>query len=150
MKFLCVKCDSAMALKEVSGPDDSGSLAVVYNCGGCEHEIAMLTNAFETQLVSSLGVKIGPDGGEKKESKCPFSAMLQNQEQTEQIPAQHAKPSETSGAIRWTADANERLEAIPEFVRPMAKMGVEKFAAEKGIDEIDTAVLDQAREFMGM
>ena len=74
MKFLCVLCDQPMKLVEVA-PPDRGALSVVYECPECAHRIAMLTNPLETQMVQSLGVQIGP-GGEKTESKCPFSAML--------------------------------------------------------------------------
>ena len=57
MKFLCVPCDSPMKLQTV-GPPESGSLSVVYSCPECGYEIAMLTNAYETQMVQSLGVRI--------------------------------------------------------------------------------------------
>ena len=59
MKFLCVPCDSPMKLQTV-GPPERGSLSVVYSCPECGYEIAMLTNAYETQIVQSLGVRIGP------------------------------------------------------------------------------------------
>ena len=59
MKFLCVPCDSPMRLQTV-GPPERGSLSVVYSCPECGYEIAMLTNAYETQIVQSLGVRIGP------------------------------------------------------------------------------------------
>src|SRR5258708_33637745 len=60
MKFLCVPCDSPMKLQTV-GPPERGSLSVVYACPECGYEMAMLTNPFETQLVQSLGVRIGPE-----------------------------------------------------------------------------------------
>ena len=60
MKFLCVPCDSPMKLQSV-GPPERGSLSVVYSCPECGYEMAMLTNAFETQMVQSLGVRIGPE-----------------------------------------------------------------------------------------
>ena len=59
MKFLCVPCDSPMKLQTVA-PPEGGSLSVVYSCPECGYEMAMLTNPFETQLVQSLGVRIGP------------------------------------------------------------------------------------------
>ncbi len=59
MKFLCVPCDSPMKLQTVS-PPERGSLSVVYSCPECGYEMAMLTNAYETQIVQSLGVRIGP------------------------------------------------------------------------------------------
>ena len=58
MKFLCVECDEAMRLAETRGPD-RGSMTVVFGCPACGRQTAMLTNASETQVVRSLGVKIG-------------------------------------------------------------------------------------------
>ena len=86
MKFLCVPCDSPMKLQTV-GPPERGSLSVVYACPECGYEIAMLTNAYETQVVQSLGVRIGPDRARASAeastteagasaSGCPFAAMI--------------------------------------------------------------------------
>ena len=49
MKFLCVPCDSPMKLQTVA-PPAGGSLSVVYACPECGYEMAMLTNAYETQI----------------------------------------------------------------------------------------------------
>ena len=65
MKFLCVPCDSPMKLQSV-GPPERGSLAVVYSCPECGYEMAMLTNASETQVVQSLGVRIGPESARER------------------------------------------------------------------------------------
>ena len=70
MKFLCVLCDQAMKLVEMA-PPDRGALAIVYECPECAHRVAMLTNPLETQVVTSLGVQIGPGQGDI--AKCPFS-----------------------------------------------------------------------------
>jgi len=53
-------------------------------------------------------------------------------------------------AVVWTSSALERLQRIPDFVRPMARTGIEKYAQEKGLAEIDEAVLDHAKDFFGM
>lgn len=58
MKFLCVSCDEPMALQDVRGPHE-GSMSVIFGCPSCAWEVAMLTNSMETQMVRSLGVKIG-------------------------------------------------------------------------------------------
>ena len=52
--------------------------------------------------------------------------------------------------IRWTAAAEARLTNIPEFVRPMAKVGIEKFARDRGSLEVDEKILDAAKDFFGM
>jgi len=139
MKFLCVPCDSPMKLQSV-GPPDRGSLSVVYSCPECGYEMAMLTNAYETQVVQSLGVRIGPEvaGG-----KCPFSAMIPGSEPALPQPGEPIP-------VRWTAAAEARLANIPEFVRPMARTGIERFARERGAVEVDETLLDAARDFFGM
>jgi Proto-chlorophyllide reductase 57 kD subunit len=150
MKFLCVPCDSPMKLQTV-GPPDRGSLSIVYACPECGYEMAMLTNAYETQVVQSLGVRIGPSTGlgagpesATKGGGCPFSAM---------IPGSDEERSGSRGEpvpVRWTAAAEARLANIPEFVRPMARTGIEQFARERGVPEVDEQILDAAREFFGM
>ena len=140
MKFLCVPCDSPMKLQSV-GPPERGSLSVVYSCPECGYEMAMLTNAYETQVVQSLGVRIGPatEASSASGGKCPFPTM---------IPATEGAGEPTP--VRWTAAAEARLANIPEFVRPMAKTGIERFARERGTLEVDEKILDAAREFFGM
>jgi hypothetical protein len=148
MKFLCVPCDTAMKLQSV-GPPERGSLSVVYSCPECGYEMAMLTNAYETQMVQSLGVRIGPGMSEGASSgassKCPFPGMMPATEGA----SERARDAELI-AVRWTSGAEARLANIPEFVRPMARTGIERFAREKGVLEVDEKILDAAREFFGM
>jgi len=146
MKFLCVPCDTAMKLQAV-GPPERGSLSVVYSCPECGYEMAMLTNAYETQVVQSLGVRIGPAEASAKAGepgKCPFPAMIP--------PATGAQPGEADEPVpvRWTSAAEARLANIPAFVRPMARTGIERFARERGALEVDEKILDEARDFFGM
>ena len=61
-------------------------------------------------------------------------------------PAQAAEPI----PVRWTAAAEARLANIPAFVRPMARTGIERFARERGLLEVDEKILDAARDFFGM
>ena len=176
MKFLCIPCDTPMKLQEV-GPPERGSLSVVYSCPECGYEMAMLTNAYETQVVQSLGVRIGPDrpgaegaaagqagaaatgtGSAQAPSKmgCPFAEMIPSADRS---PMEGARNTANAGAttvggapvpVRWTAEAEARLEKVPTFVRPMARAGIEKFAQERGALEVDEQILDAAREFFGM
>ena len=158
MKFLCVACDTPMKLHSTEMQQDQGSLSVIYSCSSCGQQTAMLTNRGETQLVTSLGVKIGPEG-EQSTAKCPFSGMIQQGESdgaesvdvggtvSESLPAEATQSP--SGGPRWTAEANQRLEGVPEFVRPMAKMGIEQYASQHGYSEITPAVLDAAKAQFG-
>jgi hypothetical protein len=174
MKFLCVPCDSPMKLQTVA-PPQGGSLSVVYSCPECGYEMAMLTNPFETQLVQSLGVRIGPDmsaasvasagmgapaadarlseergtgmGMPAEGAKCPFPAMMAGVEGPVE-----SRAGQATGSIpvRWTPGAEARLANIPAFVRPMARTGIETFARERGALEVDEKMLDAARDFFGM
>ncbi len=178
MKFLCVPCDSPMKLQAV-GPPDRGSLSVVYECPECGYEMAMLTNPFETQLVQSLGVRIGPDSGAgaaavggaeagvdaatgsvagaagEAGGRCPFKAMIPAADETNEpgvIASTGADAAERRApdTVRWTSAAEARLANIPAFVRPMARTGIEKFARDLGASEVDERVLDAAKDFFGM
>jgi hypothetical protein len=162
MKFLCVPCDSPMRLRATE-ETEPGSLAVVYACPRCGYEMAMLTNAQETQLVRSLGVRIGPPtttggagaaaaavaapGASAEDAaaggRCPFPAMLG-------LGAEPEAASSTVAELVWTPEALARLQAIPEFVRPMARAGIEKVAQEGGHRLIDESVLAAARARFGM
>jgi hypothetical protein len=160
MKFLCVACDEAMKLTRTAPPDAAGSLSVLFACPACGREIAMLTNPLETEMVRSLGVRIGPAAAdaaaagavaapvavsaaaapEPPASRCPFSGVVREMEEAARSPA---------GPV-WTAAALSRLDNIPDFVRPMARQGIEHYATSSGYAEIDERVLDEARERFGM
>ena len=154
MKFLCVPCDTPMRLQATSAPD-RGSLSVEYVCPECGYAMAMLTNPFETQMVQSLGVRIGPDASaagapaaadEKKDGgKCPFAGMIPGLTEAARDGA-----GDADAPVAWTPQATARLESIPSFVRPMARTGIEKFARERGYPTVDEKVLDEARDFFGM
>jgi hypothetical protein len=151
MKFLCVACDEPMKLTRTGPPDAGGSLTVLYACPSCGQQTAMLTNPYETQLVQSLGVKIGPvstegvaagatEGAGEQAGGCPFSGMLQEMEERQR----------QEDGLTWTAEALARLEGIPDFVRPMAKQGIEHYAKSEGRSTVDRKTLDEARERFGM
>lgn len=144
------------------GPPERGSLSVVYSCPECGYEIAMLTNAYETQVVQSLGVRIGPEGGGRPSAApnpsatepglssgggCPFAGMVSDMDGARESAGQ---ATGEAVALRWTSGAEARLANIPAFVRPMARTGIERFARERGAVEVDEKILDAAREFFGM
>jgi hypothetical protein len=144
-----------MKLQTVGGPE-GGSLSVVFSCPECGYEMALLTNAYETQIVRSLGVQIGPETGEGASSTsgtgCPFSAMVPAMEGASESTG-HATSTGAAAEpipVRWTAAAEARLEKVPAFVRPMARTGIERFARENGCFEVDEKILEAAREFFGM
>jgi hypothetical protein len=139
VKFLCVPCDKPMVLEGKSS--DRGSISLTYACPDCGYEMAMLTNPMETQIVGSLGVRIGPEGAEGQgASKCPFTGVVR-----EMDAAGAPAPS-----IPWTPQAEARMRNLPEFVRPMVLAGIERFARERGHPEVDEGVIEEAKRFLGM
>ena len=166
MKFLCLDCDEAMKLHSTAGPDE-GSLTVTFRCPQCGFRVAMLTNPFETQMVRSLGVKVGGrtvpaepfenlratmagartdafESSGEVASGCPFAAALGG----DAVPA--ATPTASPDGLAWEAAAERRLANIPSFIRPMAKRSIERFAEGKGYTSITEAVMDEARTVFGM
>ena len=56
-----------------------------------------------------------------------------------------SKNSTTDG-IQWTPAAQERLDNIPDFIRPMAKREIERLVKEKGGTEITADMMEEAKE----
>ena len=174
MKFLCVECDEPMNLLRSEGPEE-GSLTVTFRCPRCGRRVAMLTNPFETQLVKSLGVRVGG----RSEPVTPFEHLRSSmahqrgdlfEEKTSDRagaigaaePPSEAGPGcpfanmvaglEAEGArgIDWSPEAEARVERIPSFIRPMARKAIERYAEGKGHRIITEAVMDEAKASLGM
>ena len=170
MKFLCVACDEPMTLKETRGPDE-GSMSIIYSCLSCSRDIAMLTNAMETQMVRSLGVKIGGRTvpaepmemlrssltGQRGEvaaaaapaSHAPEKASGSKCPFTGVVAEAYAQQESTAGPA-WTEEAQARIERVPSFIQSMVKKGVEDYAREQGYAEIDATVMDEVKGQFGM
>lgn len=56
-----------------------------------------------------------------------------------------SKNASTEG-IKWTAEAQQRLDNIPDFIRPMAKREIERLVKERGQSEITAQVMDEAKD----
>ena len=161
MKFVCTECDEPMQFAQKGALDDDGSMSATFRCPSCEWGVTLLINPQETQMVRSLGVKIGgstvpaqpmemlqthlarpsesvTDASTAAGSACPFSAMVQDAFNAAQ------------GDLRWSVEAEQRLERAPSFVRAMIRRGIKEFAREQGYAEVTPQVMDEARARMGM
>ena len=56
-----------------------------------------------------------------------------------------SKNSTTEG-IHWTPDAQQRLDNIPDFIRPMARREIERLVKERGGSEITAEIMEEAKE----
>ena len=163
MKFLCLDCDDVMEFAERQIPGD-GTLAAVFTCGSCGREMAMLTNPMETQLVSSMGVKIGGREVPTQPMELARTSLDGGREGafalSEDIPLESGEPAApgegtnagqaTAGRVVWTAEAAGRLERVPSFVRGMVKRIYTDWAREKGVSEITPDIMDRARAELGL
>jgi hypothetical protein len=148
MKFLCIECDRQMAFEERQLPGD-GTLAVAFRCPACGRSVAMLTNPMETQLVSSLGVKIGGSTVTSQPLETVRSMVTTGNDGVFAEDVQRA----TSNALAspaWSPEARERLLRVPNFVRGMVKKIYSDWARERGVEEITPAVMDTARTELGL
>lgn len=141
MKFLCIECDTQLTFTERQQPGD-GTFAAAFVCPSCGRHIALLANPMETQLVSSLGVRIG--GSELDPAPMELTRATAVTRDDAFVDA--------GGAPRpvWSADAQTRLAQVPRFVRGMVKKIYGDFAAEHGIAEITPEVMDRARTELGL
>ena len=144
MKFLCIPCDEQMET-QTDGimPTENKNLAMKFKCKKCGHMIAMLTNQFETEFVSKLGVEMG---GASSVGTGPMS-MVGSQLSQAKKELDKGKPEDN---LVWTEEAQVRIKKVPFFVRNMAKKTVINFALEKGVTLIDAKLMDEVREKVGM
>jgi hypothetical protein len=138
VKFLCVDCDEQMTFSERRQPGD-GTFAASFVCPRCGRRVALLANPMETQLVGALGVKIG---GTELDAE-PEPMALTREAVVARDDAFRSRPT-------WSPDAVERLGHVPSFVRGMVKKIYTDFAVEHGIAEITPAVMDRARQELGL
>jgi hypothetical protein len=48
--------------------------------------------------------------------------------------------------MTWSREAEQRLDNIPDFIRPMARKEVERMAKERGVSTITAEVMDEAKD----
>jgi len=164
MKFVCMKCETFMLFQKVEKPGED-SLGVMFECPQCGSRFSMVTNPGETALVSALGVKIGgrttaPEAFELTRGTLKESAVVQPDQSTTSTSASggggcpfssvlSSMQSGTSIKVKWSQEALERMERIPDFIRPMVKSGIEVYAASKGYQIITPAVIEESKSAMG-
>jgi hypothetical protein len=161
-----------MSLEKVEKPGE-GSLGVFFGCPSCNAKFSMVTNAGETKMMDSLGLKLNarvetatPEisslvekmqkaqpavtaaassakAGEKTGSGCPFSAMVAEMGLTNSGKPANGGPAE----FTWTADAKEKLDRLPAFVKPMVQSSVEAYARKQGFKSITLQVMDDSKNY---
>ena len=142
MKFLCIDCDAQMTFEERQQPGD-GTFAASFTCPRCGRRVAMLANPMETQLVSTLGVEIG--GRTLDEQPLAFTRGAVDARDDAVVDEAPRAPRPI-----WSRESEERLSKVPSFVRGMVKKIYSDYARERSIAEITPAMMDRAREELGL
>jgi len=140
VKFLCIDCDEQMTYEDRQEPGD-GTFTASYVCPGCGRRMAMLANPMETQLVGSLGVKVGG----RTLDQQPMELVRQTLEGRDD-----AFVDDPSGRPVWAPESEERLARVPGFVRGMVKKIYSEWASERDIQIITPQVMDEARVDLGL
>jgi len=109
MKFLCLDCDAPMKLHSTEGPDE-GSLTVTFRCPECGFRVAMLTNPFETQMVRSLGIKVG--GGAPETAPFEHVRTMMTNPRADAFEVEVGAGAEAAGCP-FAAMVNEGATAVP-------------------------------------
>jgi hypothetical protein len=135
-----------MTFEERQQPGD-GTFTASFTCPRCGRRVAMLANPMETQLVSTLGVEIGGRTLDEQPLEFTRSALTGRDDAfvDDAPPTTHHAPRPV-----WSSDAELRLAKVPSFVRGMVKKIYSDYARERAIAEITPAVMDRAREELGL
>jgi hypothetical protein len=149
MKFLCLACDTVMAFAERQLPGD-GTMAAVFTCADCGREVAMLTNPMETQLVSSLGIRVGGRTVPEQPMELLRGTLASGGDAFVDDAGAESDPATRTMRVTWDADASDRLARVPSFVRGMVKRIYSDYARERGIALITPDVMDRARTDLGL
>lgn len=163
MKFLCIACDSVMTFAERQLPGD-GTMAAVFTCERCGRDVAMLTNPMETQLVSSLGIRVGGRAVPEQPMELLRTSLAtggdafsdrdivdDRSDRRQQDPHDVAHATDAPPPrITWSDDALDRLARVPSFVRGMVKRIYTDYAREHHIARITPDVMDRARSDLGL
>ena len=54
--------------------------------------------------------------------------------------------NDSPNGMSWTPEAQQRLDNIPDFIRPMARKEIERLAKERGVATITAQVMDDAKD----
>ncbi len=90
------------------------------------------------------------ESGSSGAGKCPFSSMVAAMSGATGMGSTGTFEGTSEGAkgivaLQWSPEAQERLERVPSFMRPMIQMGVEGYAQRIGASLITPEIMDASK-----
>lgn len=151
--FECPKCDSRVAMVTNAGETQMVSALGVKLGGrttapepfeltrGTLRESMAPANAPPSSgaaapsgpVFGSPDPQVGAEEVKAEAGKCPFSSMIAGMKEG------------AVSKVTWSPEGLERMEKIPDFVRPMIKGGIEAFAQKKGYQVITPKVIEESK-----
>jgi hypothetical protein len=154
--FGCPKCGNKVAM--VTNPGETAMVqALGVKLGGRTTapepmELTRETLKEEPRMAQTAQTaKASPSVAEGEPSSggtCPFSTMVA---QMKGSAPGNAGGESVSAPVEpvWSLEAQERLNKIPSFMRPMVQMGIESYAKKQGIANITPEVMDASKNDAG-
>jgi hypothetical protein len=99
---------------------------------------AYLNEKIQGGQPAGASAKAAPKEGEKT-GGCPFSAVVA------QMGLTSGSQTGAQSEFTWTADAKEKLEKLPAFVKPMVQSSIEAYARKHGYKTITLQVMDDSK-----
>ena len=132
---------NALGLKLAPRAEAGASLDGLRALAGNGQTASTVNNQTAAGPSVSTATALSAKAGEKT-SGCPFSAMVAEMGLTSS-----GKPNAGSATseFAWSADAKEKLDRLPSFVKPMVQSSVEAFARKQGYQRITLQVMDDSK-----
>ncbi|THJ16719.1 MAG: hypothetical protein CAF42_012300 [Nitrospira sp. CG24B] len=133
---------NALGLKLSPKSAPETSMEGLRTLAGNGQSASVMTNpAASTPIVSATAAS--PAKAPEKASGCPFSAMVAEMGLTSS--GKPASGGSSPSEFTWTADAKEKLDRLPAFVKPMVQGSVETYARKQGFKTITLQVMDDSK-----
>jgi hypothetical protein len=149
--FACPSCNAKFSMVTNAGETQMMN-ALGLKLGARSEAVASFATALGAQKGESKAQAAQPvatataspaKAGEKTGSGCPFSAMVAEMGLTSSGKPAHGGPA--TSELTWTADAKEKLDRLPSFVKPMVQGSVEAYARKQGVTTISLQVMDDSK-----
>jgi hypothetical protein len=126
-------------------------------CGGCGFKVGVDMPAGQQELIDRL--MWTDDALHRLERMPPYLAPLVRAEAEQQVRAHGERVvtydivlrPQSGDQVEWDSDAQRRLDNVPAPVRAMAKIELERTAAERGMARITVALMEEVKaKYFGM